>query len=391
MKTPYAPQLRLTGHPSFSEYPILTDRYEYPWRYREIGEKRMRTNTVSNVPVTAKFVTPISTAQISRTAAPPKPTFGKPSCGVVTAPELVEKKVLRDTSADWPVVNAEPPEHFQAARIYLQRAVDDSIAVEADFEDACHKRCDGRTTVRVVCLSAAKTQSPRHLMEVDESDNLIDLMGAETENSPGTKIHETIMGQLRRNRGQQAHRGGKIAFTVVAGWPSDAICAETVREEGNATRWSGIFIRRGSGTVAQTDLECIGKANLSGMLQEPGIEVQHGDNATAGDPVPVRIRGVDVFEPSSGQAQSGATDGIATGFGKPEHSGKRFFVRQACFLRAGHRYGIRCKNLKATVKEVAQATPICDVFMPFPRTAGGRDTLKVSNHLGGQVMKVVRV
>jgi adenine-specific DNA-methyltransferase len=147
------------------------------------------------------------------------------------------------------------------------------------------------------------------------------------------------------------------------------------------------------------DLKSTGKGNLFVIFGEPDIEVEavddgdaSGDTDGAGsDLIRVRIHGVDVFDPSSGQVRSDDTDGIATWFVDTDYNGESFFVRHAYFLGAGDPYKSLRTSLKAEIDEEAWATLNSDVSRPFVRPANGRIAVKVINHLGDEVMKVVRV
>ena len=66
-------------------------------------------------------------------------------------------------------------------------------------------------------------------------------------------------------------------------------------------------------------------------------------------------------------------------------------MRHAYFLGAADPYKSLKTTLKAEIDAEAWATLNSDVSRPFPRPEGGRIAIKVINHLGDEVMKVVRV
>lgn len=84
----------------------------------------------------------------------------------------------------------------------------------------------------------------------------------------------------------------------------------------------------------------------SWLFCEPDIEVESvsdGEGGAAGggdaeDHLRVRIHGVDVFDPSSGEVRSDNTDGIAVWFIDTNYNGESFFVRYAYFLGADDPY-----------------------------------------------------
>ena len=105
----------------------------------------------------------------------------------------------------------------------------------------------------------------------------------------------------------------------------------------------------------------------------------------------MKINGVDVFDPSTGEVRSDDTDGIACWFVDTNYNGESFFVRQAYFLGANDPYKALKTTLRAEIDEDAWESLHSDTSRPFPRPSTGRVAVKVINHLGDEVMKVFRV
>jgi adenine-specific DNA-methyltransferase len=106
------------------------------------------------------------------------------------------------------------------------------------------------------------------------------------------------------------------------------------------------------------DLKNTGKGNLFVIFGEPDIELLLGQgaadpdqrraqppgppSATAGvnpasayadgELLRVKVNGVDVFDPSTGEVRSDGADGIACWFIDTDYNGESFFVRHAYFL-----------------------------------------------------------
>ncbi len=125
------------------------------------------------------------------------------------------------------------------------------------------------------------------------------------------------------------------------GWPGHTICAEGHYLEADSERRAAIFIG-------------------------PDIEVE--DAGT--DQIRLRIAGVDVFDPSTGEVRSDNADRIATWFIDTEYNGESFFVRYAYFLGAGYPYKSLKTTLRAEIDEDAWSTLHSDVSRPFPRPTG---------------------
>lgn len=153
------------------------------------------------------------------------------------------------------------------------------------------------------------------------------------------------------------------------------------------------------------DLKNTGKGNLFVIFGEPDVDVldtqgrsiRRYDGKRDVIEVPsdgqlvVRINGVDVFHPSSGEVRSDGADGIACWFLDTDYNEESFFVRHAYFLGANDPYKALKTTLKAEIDPDAWATLNSDTSRPFPKPSNGRFAVKVINHLGDEVMKVFRV
>ena len=138
------------------------------------------------------------------------------------------------------------------------------------------------------------------------------------------------------------------------------------------------------------DLKNTGKGNLFVIFGEPDVDLlpAEGDGE---DRILVRINGVDVFHPNTGEVRSDGPQGIACWFIDTDYDGESFFVRHAYFLGAGDPYKALKTTLKAEIDADAWASLHGDTSRPFPKPASGRIAVKVINHLGDEVMKVFRV
>jgi len=105
----------------------------------------------------------------------------------------------------------------------------------------------------------------------------------------------------------------------------------------------------------------------------------------------VKINGVDVFHPQTGEVRSDGPEGIACWFIDTDYNEESFFVRHAYFLGANDPYKALKTTLKAEINEEAWASLHSDTSRPFDKPKSGRIAVKVINHLGDEVMKVFRV
>ena len=78
------------------------------------------------------------------------------------------------------------------------------------------------------------------------------------------------------------------------------------------------------------------------IFGKPDIDVQENRDGN----LQLKSRGVDIYDPSTGQVRSDDTDGIACWFIDTDYNEESFFVRQAYFLGAHDPY----RALKTTLK-----------------------------------------
>jgi len=255
-----------------------------------------------------------------------------------------------------------------------------------------------------------------------------------------------ILDNLRTAGVQQSHKEDKIDFTSLEPWPGNLICAEGRYDEGggqsgssSVQRRAAIFIGGEFGTVTRVDLveaakeaaeanfDCLiacafnyearvtdfdklgkirilkarmnadlhmagdlrntGKGNLFVIFGEPDLEII----SLANNQLAVKIKGVDVFHPSLGKVESSDTAGIACWFIDTDYNGESFFVRHAYFLGANNPYESLKKTLNTQINEDAWDSLHSDTSRPFEKPASGRIAVKVINHLGDEVMKIINV
>src|SRR4029077_12759252 len=135
------------------------------------------------------------------------------------------------------------------------------------------------------------------------------------------------------------------------------------------------------------DLKNTGKGNLFVIFGEPDITILPGKDGK----VRVKVNGVDVFHPNTGEVRSDGADGIACWFIDTDYNEESFFVRHAYFLGANDPYKSLKTTLKAEINEDAWASLNSDTSRPFAKPMSGRIAVKVINHLGDEVMKVFKV
>jgi adenine-specific DNA-methyltransferase len=103
------------------------------------------------------------------------------------------------------------------------------------------------------------------------------------------------------------------------------------------------------------------------------------------------VKGVDVYDPTTGEVRSGGVDQIALWMIDTDYDEESFFVRH-CYFTGGQDPYKRLKQvLKADIDEDAWATLYRTASRPFPRPNTGKLAVKVINDYGDEVVKIFQV
>ena len=364
---------------------------------------------------------------------------------------LLEWEVPSEAPKDWPDSARTTLANYWRARMARQREIDASISANAAFENLYDKPYEDRSRVRVAGPFTVESLTPHRIVEaasppavtkttpdgVRDSPSLYRIGGGL--DKPAYDFIAVILDQLRTAGVQQADRRHKIDFTSLSGWPGELICGDGRYREGNRERRAAIFVGPEHGTVGRadlfaaareaaeagfdaliacafnydaqsTDVAKLGKlpilkarmnadlhmstdlkktkaGNLFVIFGEPDIEVIDAPD----DCIQVRIKGIDLFDPRSGEVRSSEPGDLACWFIDTDYDMASFFVRHAYFLGARDPYKALKTTLKAEIDMEAWESLRSDTSRPFSKPASGRIAVKAINHLGDEVMKVVKV
>ena len=364
-----------------------------------------------------------------------------------------EWEVPREANASWPAEARSAHGQWWEQRIARQQEIDASIAAKANFEYLYDKPYEDRRIARVAGPFTVESLSPHRVLGVDENDEIIEGV-AESRASYGSvaDFASVILENLRTAGVQQAHKEDRITFTSLTPWPGHLICAQGHYIEGGSDqedqedqedasgqeKRAAVFIGPEFGTVSRPDLVAAareagdadfdvliacafnydahssefdklgripvlkarmnadlhmaddlkntGKGNLFVIFGEPDIDILEAEDGQ----IRVKVNGVDVFHPQTGEIRSDGPDGIACWFIDTDYNEESFFVRHAYFLGANDPYKALKTTLKAEINQDAWATLRSDTSRPFAKPKSGRIAVKVINHLGDEVMKVFR-
>ena len=103
------------------------------------------------------------------------------------------------------------------------------------------------------------------------------------------------------------------------------------------------------------------------------------------------IKGVDVYDPTTGQIRNSSTDDIACWFIDVDYNGESFFVRHAYFTGADEPYDKLKRAMRAEIDESAWSSVYSTVSRPFAKPESGRIAVKVINHYGDEILKVFEI
>ena len=355
-----------------------------------------------------------------------------------------EWEIPQETGEDWSNEVRHTHADWWKQRIARQKEIDASIAAKADYEYLYDKPYTDMGKIRVAGPFTVESLSPHRMLAVDHDDELVDTLEADKNHRDASEeeidFTKMVMENLKTSGVQQMEKGDRINFYSLSPWPGRFIAAEGRYQEGEdgAERKAGIFIGPEFGTVQRADLtaaarECAeagfdilvgcafsysaqctelskmgalpilrarmnpdlhmaddlkntGTGNLFVVFGEPDIDL-----ITEGDQVRVKIKGVDVFKPQSGEIESSGPEDIACWFIDTDYNEESFFVRHAYFLGASDPYKALKTTLKAEIDAEAWASLHSDMSRPFAKPKTGRIAVKVINHLGDEVMKVFEV
>jgi adenine-specific DNA-methyltransferase len=358
-----------------------------------------------------------------------------------------EWQIPRELPASVSAKVTEPHSEWWEARIERQKEIDASIAARADVEYLYDKPYTDNTRVRVAGPFTVESLSPHRVLPASEEELIKDVEAAEGRRSAsdadlaGQDFAAIVIDYPKAEGVKQQAKGDRITFESLSPWPGNFIGASGsfIEGENGPERRAAILIGPEYGTVGRQDLVAAAReavdarfdvliacafnfdahsselGNLGGLkilkarinpdmhmsdeLKNTGrgnMFVVFGEPDVAildegGSEIRVKVNGVDVFDPNTGDIRSNDTKGIAAWFIDTDYNEESFFVRHAYFLGANDPYKSLKTALQAEIDEDAWATLYSDTSRPFERPESGLIAVKVINHFGDEVMKVFRV
>lgn len=354
-----------------------------------------------------------------------------------------EWEIPRETGEQWSQKAKELHHEWWKLRIARQKEIDTSIAKNAEYEYLYDRPYEDNKRLRVAGPFTVESLQPHRVLGLDENDEFVDhALGLNEPSSPykqNKSFAELILENIKTAGVQYAHKEDKINFLSVEPWPGANICAIGTYLEGEQQKKAGILIGPEYGNLNKAELveaaiECgqsrldtlisfafnydssttelnkvvaipiikarmntdlqmgdylknTGKGNLFVVFGDPEIEL----TSLSDNQIQLKIKGIDMFNPSTGEVKVIETKEIACWFIDTNYNSEAFFVRHAYFIGAGDPYKSLKSSLKAEISEETWSSLNSEVSRPFPKPSTKRIAVKVINHLGDEVMKVIKV
>jgi adenine-specific DNA-methyltransferase len=197
--------------------------------------------------------------------------------------------------------------------------------------------------------------------------------------------HGTVGPQQVKEAAKEAVQGVGFDMLVVCGFAFDPHVAEEVKRYGKLI----VLPTKMNPDLAMGDelLKKTGAGNLFMVFGEPDVDIRREKSGQ----IVVEIKGVDVYDPTTGQIRTSSTDDIACWFIDTDYNGESFFVRHAYFTGAEEPYEKLKRALRADIDEAAWISLYSTTSRPFNKPETGKIAVKVINHYGDEVLKVFQV
>jgi adenine-specific DNA-methyltransferase len=197
--------------------------------------------------------------------------------------------------------------------------------------------------------------------------------------------HGTVGPQQVKEAAKEAVQGVGFDMLIVCGFAFDPHVSEETKRYGKLT----VLAAKMNPDLAMGDelLKKTGAGNLFMVFGEPDVDIKKQKDGN----IVVEIKGVDVYDPTTGQVRNSSTDDIACWFIDTDYNGESFFVRHAYFTGAEEPYENLKRALRADIDESAWSALYSTISRPFPKPQSGKFAVKVINHYGDEVLKVFSV
>ncbi len=197
--------------------------------------------------------------------------------------------------------------------------------------------------------------------------------------------HGTVSPMQVKEAAKEAKRGIGFDILLVCGLSFDPHVSEEARRYGDLLV---LPVRINPDLAMGGDLlKKTGSGNLFMIFGEPDLDIRR----TKDGKIQIELKGLDIYDPTTGQIRSNSTKEIACWFIDTNYNDESFFVRHAYFTGGDKPYEKLKRALRAEVNEDAWAQLYSTKSRPFDAPETGKIAVKVINHYGDEVLKVFGV
>lgn len=353
----------------------------------------------------------------------------------------LEWEVPREADAAWPEGAKKLHAGWWSMRRDRQKEIDESIGRHAEREQLYDKPYDDSKRIRVTGPFTVESLSPHRALSDDESQPVT--ITAARQETGGGAFETMIIENLKKGGVQNTVKTERLKFDRLEPYPGVWVHAsgEYAEKDGKVRRVA-VSIRPEHGTVSPEQvkeaakeavqgigfdtlivcgfyfdphvseeakrygkltvltarinydltmgdelLKKTGAGNLFVIYGEPDLDVRKEKDGK----LVVEIRGVDVYDPTTGQIRSHSTEDIACWFIDTAYNGESFFVRHPYFTGNTDPYERLKRALRAEIDEAAWSALYSTISRPFDPPKTGKIAVKVINHYGDEVLKVYPV
>ncbi len=269
---------------------------------------------------------------------------------------------------------------------------------------------NGRRNERIKFASALEPYAGEYIQAIGERAVAHADEGSEASERDPVRIavavgpqYGTVSASFVKNAAREALGADGVELLCVLGFAFDPQVSGSVKEDGvtvdvsdegfasvessrNLGRLPVLMVRMNADLLMGEELKKTGTGNLFTVFGEPDIDVDETDKGYV-----VSIKGIDVYDPTTGEVRSNDTSQIALWMVDTNYSGDSFFVRHCYFTGGGDPYKRLKVALKADIDADAWASLNSDVSLPFSKPETGKIAVKVINDYGDEVMKVFKI
>ncbi|WP_269305843.1 site-specific DNA-methyltransferase [Aeromicrobium sp. HA] len=213
----------------------------------------------------------------------------------------------------------------------------------------------------------------------------------------------TVSAKYVKDAAREAIRAGDIDLLCVLGFAFDPQATNVTEEDGftieasdegfaqiggarTVGRLPVLMVRMNADLLMGEELKKTGSGNLFTVFGEPDIDLRSTDEGYIVD-----LKGVDIYDPTTGEVRSSDTGQIALWMIDTDYNEESFFVRH-CYFTGGNDPYKRLKTaLKADIDADAWESLYQTISRPFPKPSTGKIAVKVINDYGDEVMKIFEV